>query len=269
MGNESWKLAGPYVGTYIGGSLNFFSLWTGLEIGNQDLLAAANAVDNMTVVPIFAFWILVTERIRRFFPIGEFWKTGENEEERDRVKEVPHRLSIKEITILSLCALSIIALSNWINDRLIAVVFEGLPTILIITTFALIVAQLPFARKLKGAGELGNLSFYFFFAAVGAMIDIVKAVSLAPILFLYVMIIIALQILLALLIGRLFKLDIRMLAVGSIAAKCGPPTVIAITNVMEWKRLLLPGIAVALLGYAIGNYIGFGAAYLIKFLLGM
>ena len=31
LGEDSWKLAGPYAGTFIGGSLNFFALWTGLD----------------------------------------------------------------------------------------------------------------------------------------------------------------------------------------------------------------------------------------------
>ncbi len=55
---EGWKIVGPYIGTYIGGSLNFFSLWTGLGIDNPNLFAAANAVDNLTFFPIFLFWII-------------------------------------------------------------------------------------------------------------------------------------------------------------------------------------------------------------------
>jgi uncharacterized membrane protein len=42
LGEETWKLAGPFTGTYTGGSLNFFAMWEGLEIGNPDLFAAAN-----------------------------------------------------------------------------------------------------------------------------------------------------------------------------------------------------------------------------------
>ncbi len=46
LGDAAWKIAGPHTGTYIGGSVNFLALWTGIEINNPDLLAAANAVDN-------------------------------------------------------------------------------------------------------------------------------------------------------------------------------------------------------------------------------
>jgi len=40
------------------------------------------------------------------------------------------------------------------------------------------------------------------------------------------------------------------------------------TNVHGWKNLVLPGMAMGLLGYAVGNYLGFATAYVLKALLG-
>jgi uncharacterized membrane protein len=68
LAGQGWKLAGPYIGTYIGGSVNFFSMWTGLEIDSPDLFAAANAVDNLTLIPIFMFWVLAPEVLGRWYP---------------------------------------------------------------------------------------------------------------------------------------------------------------------------------------------------------
>ncbi|NNK49550.1 MAG: DUF819 family protein, partial [Gemmatimonadetes bacterium] len=75
LGDETWKLAGPFTGTYTGGSLNFFALWDGLEIGNPDLFAAANAVDNLTLFPLFAVWVLIPGWLGKYFPAGERWGT--------------------------------------------------------------------------------------------------------------------------------------------------------------------------------------------------
>ena len=36
----------------------------------------------------------------------------------------------------------------------------------------------------------------------------------------------------------------------------------------RWPALILPGMAVGLLGYAVGNYLGFGIAYLTRALIG-
>ena len=32
----------------------------------------------------------------------------------------------------------------------------------------------------------------------------------------------------------------------------------------KWRPLILPGIIVGLLGYAVGNYVGFGVAYVVR-----
>ena len=37
---QGWKITGPYIGTYVGGSLNFVSMWSGLEIESPELFAA-------------------------------------------------------------------------------------------------------------------------------------------------------------------------------------------------------------------------------------
>ena len=144
----------------------------------------------------------------------------------------------------------------------------NIPSILILTTLALILAQFRFIGRLQGAFELGNLSFYLFFCAVGAMINVKMAIVLSPILFIYVMIMVVVHLVSVYGIGRLFRLDIRVLTIASAAAKTGPPSVVALANVHGWKHLVLPGVAMGLLGYAVGNYLGFAAAYAMKAILG-
>ncbi len=264
LAGEGWKLVGPYIGTYIGGSLNFFSLWTGLQIDNPDLFAAANAVDNLTFMPIFLIWIVAPNYIMKYFKPGKFWKQKEGDEEVAEHK--PTELKIFDVAALTFSAILIMFLAGWIKSEFIAQWMPSLPTILITTTLALIAAQFKFVQNLQGANELGNFAFYVFFAAVGALMDIVKAIELAPVLFLFVIIVIGAQVLFVLGIGKILKLDLRILAVASVAAKAGPSSVIAITNAKEWNHLALPGVAAGLLGYAVGNYIGFAGAYLLKFL---
>jgi uncharacterized membrane protein len=268
LGENAWKLAGPFTGTYTGGSLNFFALWDGLEIGNPDLFAAANAVDNLTLFPLFAFWVMVPTLCGRFFPVARFWGIVGEETQADLEREAPPELRILDLVALAFVALSIMAVSDLLKTRLISDIMPSFPTILIVTTLALILAQFRFIARLRGSYELGNLSFYLFFCAVGAMINLKMAVILSPILFLYVMVIMVVHIVTVYGVGRLLRLDIRVLTIASAAAKTGPPSVIALANVHGWKNLVLPGVAMGLLGYAVGNYLGFAAAYIMKALLG-
>lgn len=268
LGDETWKLAGPFTGTYTGGSLNFFALWDGLEIGNPDLFAAANAVDNLTLFPLFAMWVLIPGWLGRYFPVGERWGTIDAIDEAGQEPEAPPELRILDLVALAFAALAIMVVSDLIKTRWIAGFMPSFPTILIVTTLALVLAQFRFIGRLQGAFELGNLSFYLFFCAVGAMINVKMAIVLSPILFIYVMIMVVVHLVSVYGIGRLLRLDIRVLTIASAAAKTGPPSVVALANVHGWKTLVLPGVAMGLLGYAVGNYLGFGAAYLMKAMLG-
>jgi uncharacterized membrane protein len=266
VGGERWKLAGPYTGTYIGGSLNFFALWDGLEIGQPDLFAAANAVDNLTIFPLFLLWTMLPTALGRFYRNRDWSETRERRAERAAEESDP-RLRPTHIMMLAFLGLFIMVASEWLNTTFIAPSFPQVPTILIITTLALAVGQLPWVAQLEGASELGYLAFYLFFAAVGALIDVYKAVVLSPILFAYVSIIIVVHMVVVYGIGRLLRMDIAVLTVASAAAKAGPPMIPALTEARGWERLNLPGVLVGLLGYAIGNYVGFAAAYAMRALV--
>jgi uncharacterized membrane protein len=268
VGDETWKLAGPFTGTYTGGSLNFFALWEGLGIGNPDLFAAANAVDNLTIFPLFALWIMIPGWLGSRFPVARLWGRVDRHVDKETQSTESPQLRIVDLSALAFAAVVIMVVSERINTWLIVGITPSFPTILIVTTLALILAQMRFMKRLQGAFELGNLSFYLFFCAVGAMINIKMAIVLSPILFVYVMIMIVVHFVCVYGIGRLLRLDIRVLTIASAAAKTGPPTVVALANVHDWKTLLMPGVAMGLLGYAVGNYVGFAAAYLMKALLG-
>jgi uncharacterized membrane protein len=65
-------------------------------------------------------------------------------------------------------------------------------------------------------------------------------------------------------IGRLLRLDLGSLSVASQAAVGGPSSALAVAVSREWKGLVLPGIIVGLLGYALGTYLGFGVAFALR-----
>ncbi|MEN8163453.1 MAG: DUF819 family protein [Acidobacteriota bacterium] len=268
LGADSWKLAGPFTGTYTGGSLNFFAMWKGLEIGNPDLFAAANAVDNITVFPLFMTWVLVPGLLGRFYPASKVWDKPGEDSGAEQEKNTKPELRILDVVALSFAAVTIMAASELIKDNLIARWMPSFPTILIVTTLALLLAQFPIMGRLKGAFEIGTIAFYLFFCAVGAMINVKMAIVLSPILFAYVMVMIVVHMVVIYGIGRLLRLDIRLLTIASCAAKDGPTAIAPLAAIHGWKDLVLPGIAMGLLGYAVGNYLGFATAYAMKAILG-
>lgn len=65
-------------------------------------------------------------------------------------------------------------------------------------------------------------------------------------------------------LGRLVRIDVGSLSVASQAAVGGPSSALAVAVSREWPGFILPGIIVGLAGYAVGNYLGFGVAYLVR-----
>ncbi len=267
MGEDTWKLAGPYTGTYIGGSLNFFALWTGLGIDNPDLLAAANAVDNITIFPLYTFWMLIPGVLAGKYAVSKRWKTsGLRDDGFSHRAPVP--FDVRHVATLAFLGISIMAVSEWIKETAIDPVLEGVPSILIVTTLALLLAQIPVIRSLRGGWELGDLVFYLFFAAVGALMDFYLAVILSPILFAYVIIVMIVHLVIVYGVGSMMRMDPGVLTLASVATKSGPAMVAPVAETRGWRHLVLPGILIALLGYAAGNYVGFAVAQMIRGLLG-
>ncbi len=280
LGPDSWKLAAPYTGTYTGGSLNFNALWHEFQVGDGALFGAANAVDNLTLLPIFFFLLIVPERLVRFFPIAKRWNKSPDDIHDAHQKHTDPPLNVYSLAALTFCALAVMLLSDltslglenlatqFAEESFLRSLLSNIPGILILTTYALVLAQFPKIAAMDGPHEIGNYAFYLFFAAIGATCNIGSAIALGPVLFLYVSIIIVFGMAFLFGIGRLCKMDPRVLACAAMAAKAGPPTVLALVEVKGWKELALPGVAVGLLGYALGNYLGTLAAYLVKFILG-
>ena len=69
-------------------------------------------------------------------------------------------------------------------------------------------------------------------------------------------------------VGRLLKFDAGTLVVASQANVGGAASAVAIASARGYGDKLLPGIAVALAGYAVGNYLGFGMGTLARTMLG-
>jgi uncharacterized membrane protein len=143
----------------------------------------------------------------------------------------------------------------------------GIPFILTLTTIAVLLAQLPFVAKLKGANILGYFMVLVFLAVVGALCDIralLNSGDLALTLLLWVTIIILLHGILLFIIGGLFKQDWAVVAMASNANIGGTATAAALAASFKRPDLRLPGILIGSVGNAVGTYLGFIVAEMLR-----
>ena len=62
-------------------------------------------------------------------------------------------------------------------------------------------------------------------------------------------------------------MDLAVLTIASVATKAGPALVVPVAKVKGWKHLVLPGIVLGMLGYAVGNYVGYTVAHAVRLTL--
>lgn len=254
FGAETWKLAGTLTGTYSGGSVNFVAVGRGVGLPDA-LFAGATAADNLTTGLWLGVTLLLPVWLGRFYPAPVPSGAGEGEEEMGHPFFETAPLSTLSLAGLLALGLGLVLASEWMGTLVPAV-----PAVLWLTTFALILGHVGPVADAAGPLQLGNLALHFFFVIIGIHSRISEIVAVGVEVFWFTLLVVAVQGLLVFGLGRLLRWDVGTLAVASQAAVGGPSSALAVAVAREWKALILPGIIVGLLGYALGNYVGFALA---------
>jgi len=259
FGENTWRLAGVFTGTYSGGSVNFVSVGQGVALPSF-LFAGATAADALTTGIWLAVCLTLPIWIQRFYPASV---PGEGDEGvgKDHAHPFFDKVPLSTLDLASLLAAGfvLVVLAEWFGRMVPAV-----PAVLWLTTFALIVGHFEHYRTERGALQLGNLALHFFFVIIGIHSRVSEILAVGVEVFYFTLLVVGVHGLVVFGAGRLFRMDVGSLAVASQAAVGGPSSALAVAVSREWKGLVLPGIIVGLLGYAVGTYLGFGVAYALR-----
>jgi uncharacterized membrane protein len=94
-----------------------------------------------------------------------------------------------------------------------------------------------------------------------------EILRVGPAVFYYTLIVVGLHGVLLFGVGRLLRLDLRTLAIASRANVGGPASTMAVATAPGFHDRVVPGVAVGLLGYAVGNHAGLAVAGFMRTLL--
>ena len=268
VGPETWKLAGAFSAAFAGGGMNFAAVGQGLEMDASTFSAAAVA-DNLSTVPyllaqVGLFGILSAAFLSRSgVGASASEAVGEADEEAMRRRWTDTELNITDIAILG--ALPLLAL--W-TARLLSGYLPAIPEVLWLTTMALVAAQLPWARKLRGAEVLSYFALHIFFIVLGAASVLSEVAQAGLPIFSFMIALLVIHVVVAYGIGWFARVDLATVLIASQAAIGGPGSALAIGMAMKWHKLVAPAVIVGIFGYALGNYLGFACAYIVRSLVG-
>ncbi|PTM09175.1 MAG: hypothetical protein DA407_06385 [Bacteroidetes bacterium] len=260
LGEDGKVIAGMLTGTYTGGSVNFNAV--ALEYDFQEngvLYAGTIAVDNV----VTTLWIIATLA----FPVvlRRFWKDKANLKSNTNSEKEAHPED-ENIDLISLMWLLFLGVASFYVSDLFSELLPQIPSILILSTIGIVLAQTKFVANLKGSHNLGLYLVFIFLAVIGAYCELSAVAELKEVgitLLLFAGLAVFLHGVIVILLGGLLYRDWEMIAIVSQANVGGGTTAIALAESFNRKELVLPAILVGTLGTALGSYLGFLVVYLL------
>jgi uncharacterized membrane protein len=252
-------IAGMLVGLYTGGTPNVQAI--GIALGAPaDYMVLIQAADVLLggsyllglvtfLPPIYA----------RFFPKTPTGEASSNQSFSERVPLKKQVIPLGVGLLVTIASAGICQLITGGLSNLTAL-------ILILTTLSLLVSVSSVPKKIGNSYPLGEYFILVFCVALGLMADFRELAAKGMDLLYFSALALVATTLLHLLLCKIFGVDRDTVILSYVAGFYGPVFVVQVAAALRNKHLLAAGIAVSLLGFGIGNYLGISVAYLVKHL---
>ncbi|RIN86451.1 DUF819 domain-containing protein [Mammaliicoccus sciuri] len=263
------KIGAMMTGSYIGGGVNFAALSTKFQTPGE--LVSATVVADHSVMA-FYFIVLITLPNMKF--VKKYFKrlyTSNDDGNSNQAEAYWKRneISLKDIAYSISIAFALVAISfkiselvneympknNHFMEILVSIIGDQF---LLLTTLTLVTVAMfsKFFENLNASDELGTFLIYIFFVVIGVPASIPIIIKTAPLLFIFVAVILIFNLSITLFFGKLFKFNIEEMLLASNANAGGPTTAAALAISKGWQGLVGPILIIGTLGYVIGNYVG-------------
>lgn len=260
---DGWKVAGMLTGLYTGGTPNMQAIGLAVD-APADYVVLLQAAD---IVGGGVFLLMLMTVVHPF--LGYFLPSFRMPETADETTEATTEPDTAWWIAPTLISLLIGGVSAALTYLLTGDLGKNTTLlILLLTTISLMLSMSPRVSRMRGAYRQGEYFLLIFCVALGLMANFQKLLGDGLPLLAFSLVALVSTILLHWLFARLFRLDRDTVMVSATAALYGPVFIAQITTAIRNRRLLAPGIALSLLGLAVGNYLGIAVAYLAKWWLG-
>ena len=258
---EIAKVTGMMAGIYTGGTMNFNALGAALNV-DRSVMAIVLAFQMVITTPYIFFLLGGGYKIfRKLLPYKDITHKGRMDEDEVETNDVENYRGMFEkknfIGMMKGLGLSVIFLAIGAGlALLITGTLNELVVILTITTLSIIASFFKPVRELPKTFELGMFFILIFSVIVASMFDINSVNGGSLYIGGFVLWIIGISVGLHLLLCRIAKVSGDLFCVCQVGLLCSPPFVPPIAGAMKNKKVLISGIVVGLVGYAIGTYLG-------------
>ena len=262
---DFWKVGALLIGVYSGGTPNLASLQAMLDVKAETYIII-HSYDMIFSTIYFLFLITIGHKFfLKFLPPFKHTTTLETNTDNeiaifDKIFNKKSIIPLLKVFGLAILILGISAgLASLFPPSSFMVV-----VILALSTLSLGASFIPSINKIKTSFDLGMYFILVFSIAVASMVNLKELASASYDLIYYPAFVIFGSLLLQAIISKFTKTDADTLMITSTALICSPPFVPVISSAINNRNILVPGITVGIIGYAIGNYLGFFVGEILK-----
>ena len=269
---EGTKIGGMLTGVYTGGTINLAALKTMLGVKNETYILI-NSYDMLVSFLYLTFLLTVGIKLfRKFLPYRQGLTASTDDVQHPEMEsDGNYRAMLTKDGILNVGKiLGITALICAISGGSALIFPEGafmVVFILMLTTLGIGCSFIRPVHNLKHSYDLGMYFIYIFCIVVASMadlasLDLAGGLNLMGYLLFAVFGSLAIQVILA----RIFRIDADTMVIASVTFINSPPFVPMMVAAMKNKSVLVTGLTLGIIGYAVGNYLGYLMSELLKLL---
>ena len=265
LGAEGFKIAGVFIATLVGGSVNFVAAAETLDFSTSSLFATSIAVDNFFIhfYIVFLFTVPFINVLKNYFP--DYTESEETEAEKLENNSGKANADLASIVYSLTIASIIAALGFWITPFIKKLFNTEINLTILIITLLITLAANIFPEILKKfektAFNIGMFFLYVFLAVVGAAANPKDVLLAGPGILLFAFFTVVIQFILLLIFGKIFKFSLKEIAVASCANVGGPATAVPMAATFKMRKAITPAVLVGILGYVIGTLLGVSVGF--------
>jgi len=269
---EIWKVSGMMIGVYTGGTPNLAAIARGLGV-EEDLYILTHTVELVIGAVILLFLITGAKPFFGLFLKPYKFNGNNNQPELDVSEFESYDGFFSRSGVPGLLKAFGVSVVIFGLGYGMTFLFEGdakdTAAILTVTTLGILASLVPAINRIKRSFQLGMFFIYMFCVIVASKADLAalfqeENAQLLINMFLFVALVIVGSLLLHSLLSWIFKINVDDYIITSTALSNSPPFVPVVAAALRNKEVVVPGMIIGVIGYAIGNYLGVAIAYLLK-----
>ncbi len=252
---EYWKISGMLVGVYTGGTPNLMAIGMGLKV-KEETLILTNTADAILGGLYFLFLVTGAQwLIGKVLP--DFSSAVSEPALAATEEEQTSKWALSFAIVLSILIVGIsVGFSLLLTGKLeVSIIMLALTTLGVAASFH------PKVRNIKGTYDAGQYFILVFSLALGTNINFREMFVSSSAVFLYTAFVMITAIVIHLILAWIFRIDTDTMLITSTAGIFGPAFIGPVAERLNNREVIVAGLTCGLVGYAIGNYLGFAVAW--------